>query len=754
MAAFTVSQYGKFVSLQNNSGSADAAAPNGGIYLFASGAVGSARLYLQNEGGTVTDLAKAVDIDAFTAGSSLHQTQDHFLFSDNGTEKKITFSDLEDAIFGNVSGDAAIAAGGALTIANDAVEQAMIADDAVGADQLAANAVVNASIASNAAIDMDKLDGGSLASSLSDLAQGDLLYAGDVDDSNNIKSITFSDLEDAIFGNVSGDVAVAAGGAVTIQADAVESGMLNDNVISGQTELASDGLAAADEMMISDGGTLKKIGVDNLMKDAPGLLAAADVAVGDDHFMFLDGGATGDAKTESVADLMTAVAGDGLAASSGVLAVQASGSVVLSSDKLGISGSIAGDGLTYAGGVNSISSLKLDISEYSDVAVASGDKFLMLDSNGSTHQLESVDDISTFMAGDGLAASSGVLAVQVDDTGIELNSDALRLKDNGVTLAKMAGITRGSIIVGDSSGDPSLLAKGSAAQFLQSDGTDPSYVTISGDATVAAGGALTIANDAVEQAMIADDAVGADQLAANAVVNASVASNAAIEGTKLNLNVDMGGNFQIGNQSDDVAAFGGPIKVGGNSIFDGGSNSSITFDGSGNTQAVNNLTVGTDGGGKQFTVHGAAANEFMRYVPGDNQLKFQDSSSGTILTLGGDATGEYAVDVTEGSNNINKIRAAAFVTYSDESLKQDVQTMNTALDTIMSLNGVEFTWKNSGERDFGFIAQDVQAVLPKAVHVASDGVQGVDYSRLTSVLVEAVKAQQVQIEELKTLLKK
>jgi hypothetical protein len=48
-------------------------------------------------------------------------------------------------------------------------------------------------------------------------------------------------------------------------------------------------------------------------------------------------------------------------------------------------------------------------------------------------------------------------------------------------------------------------------------------------------GAVTIANDAVEQAMIADDAVGADQLASNAVVNASVASGAAIADTKISL---------------------------------------------------------------------------------------------------------------------------------------------------------------------------------------------------------------------------
>jgi hypothetical protein len=64
-----------------------------------------------------------VNIDSLTAlgGTGLHQTQDHFMFSDNGTEKKITFSNLEDAIFGNVSGDIAIAAGGAATIQANSV---------------------------------------------------------------------------------------------------------------------------------------------------------------------------------------------------------------------------------------------------------------------------------------------------------------------------------------------------------------------------------------------------------------------------------------------------------------------------------------------------------------------------------------------------------------------------------------------------------------------------------------------------------
>ena len=91
------------------------------------------------------------------------------------------------------------------------------------------------------------------------------------------------------------------------------------------------------------------------------------------------------------------------------------------------------------------------------------------------------------------------------------------IADNAVTLAKMAGLARGKIIVGDSSGDPSALSIGSANTILKSDGSDASWGNVTMD-------------------MIANDSIGADQLASNAVVNDSIATNAAIDIDKINGN--------------------------------------------------------------------------------------------------------------------------------------------------------------------------------------------------------------------------
>ena len=95
--------------------------------------------------------------------------------------------------------------------------------------------ITSARIATNAAIDMDKLDGDSLAGSITDFAQDDLIILSDTSDSGNLKSMTASNLEDAIFGNVSGDATIAAGGALTIANDSVEHAMLENRYTAKAT---------------------------------------------------------------------------------------------------------------------------------------------------------------------------------------------------------------------------------------------------------------------------------------------------------------------------------------------------------------------------------------------------------------------------------------------------------------------------------------------------------------------------------------
>jgi len=294
-----------------------------------------------------------------------------------------------------------------------------------------------------------------------------------------------SDGTDLAYVSLSGDATLAAG-VLSIGATKVTDAMMNDDVATG---LAGNGLSAASGVVAVDLNEL----------------SAAAIDVANDSFALIDANDSNGSRKESFADYATAIAGVGLKADAGVLEVRVTGSVIRSGDKIGISGSIAGDGLKYLGSINSVTGLEIDLNEMGAGAVAVGaDHFVFVDADDSITKKESFADLATAMAGNGLAAASGVLAIGVDDSGIELNSDALRLKDNGVTLAKMAGIARGSIISGDASGDPQALSVGSAHQFLQSDGTDLAYVSMSGDATLAAG-VLSIGATKVTDAMMNDD---------------------------------------------------------------------------------------------------------------------------------------------------------------------------------------------------------------------------------------------------------
>jgi hypothetical protein len=109
---------------------------------------------------------------------------------------------------------------------------------------------------------------------------------------------------------------------------------------------------------------------------------------------------------------------------------------------------------------------------------------------------------------------------------------------------------------------------------------------------------------------------------------------------------------------------------------------------------------------------------------------------------------------------------------SDRRLKENVQVIGNAVDKVKQLTGMTYTWNSVGaqygwspssEREAGVFAQDVQAVLPEAVRLAPfDNHMGVSksgenfltvkYEKIVPLLIEAIKEQQKQIEDLKSKL--
>lgn len=124
------------------------------------------------------------------------------------------------------------------------------------------------------------------------------------------------------------------------------------------------------------------------------------------------------------------------------------------------------------------------------------------------------------------------------------------------------------------------------------------------------------------------------------------------------------------------------------------------------------------------------------------------------------ATGRYRLDV----NGV--IRALAVFVTSDKNMKKDIKPLTNSLKIIKALNGVSYYWNNEvkdlevdNTKQLGFIAQEVEKVLPEVVFKDDEGNYSMNYTMLIPILTEAIKEQinvvekqQKQIEELKTKL--
>ena len=230
-----------------------------------------------------------------------------------------------------------------------------------------------------------------------------------------------------------------------------------------------------------------------------------------------------------------------------------------------------------------------------------------------------------------------------------------------------------------------------------------------------------------------------------------------VQGTE-RMRIDSSGNLLVGttttNISNSTSATGTVVNAGG--WFEAAYTNVVSY--------LNRL--GSDGDIVHFrkdgtTVGSIGTNGGDVYIgTGDTGVRFVDSLDCLLpLNTSTNATRDAAIDI--GYNDGGRFKdlylsgtanAANFNTTSDATLKTNVETLTGSLDAVKALRGVSFEWTESGNPEVGVIAQEVEAVIPELVSTNDQGIKSVKYGNVVAVLIEAIKEQQAQIDELKAKL--
>jgi hypothetical protein len=172
---------------------------------------------------------------------------------------------------------------------------------------------------------------------------------------------------------------------------------------------------------------------------------------------------------------------------------------------------------------------------------------------------------------------------------------------------------------------------------------------------------------------------------------------------------------------------------------------------------VSKLQVKSDAGAQAISVLGRSSDNISQYL-------FLDNTNATIYGLmQGSSTGGGRVTIIAGGSNGVYLAAGgtSWTSNSDERLKDINSTIENAVDKLMTLRTVNFSWKNdiNKKENLGLIAQDVEKVFPQVVNSnkekdAEIEYLGVSYSDLVPVLVKAIQELSAQNQDLKSRLDK
>jgi hypothetical protein len=198
------------------------------------------------------------------------------------------------------------------------------------------------------------------------------------------------------------------------------------------------------------------------------------------------------------------------------------------------------------------------------------------------------------------------------------------------------------------------------------------------------------------------------------------------------------------SQVTDGYYLGASSKAADSNLLDGiDSGSFARVDATSNFVSSYNTGYGAQAG--TLTAYGATGATMSFHRPGYYAINM-GLDSDNVFRIGGwsAASNRLQMDMSG-----NLTMAGNVTAYSDERLKSNIKTIEGAVDTVKALRGV--TFEKDGKDGLGVIAQEVQKVLPELVHESGEYLS-VAYGNMVGLLIEAIKEQQKQIDELKAKL--
>jgi len=216
--------------------------------------------------------------------------------------------------------------------------------------------------------------------------------------------------------------------------------------------------------------------------------------------------------------------------------------------------------------------------------------------------------------------------------------------------------------------------------------------------------------------------------------------------------LDASGNLLVGKTTGGVATDGFQANAAGYATITDTSFSPLIL----NRKATNGTILDLQKDGSTVGSIGTGSGVMAITGPSGNGLSFPNNLVLPSTSTAGakDASTDLGVSYSRFKDGhfSGTVNAANFNTTSDATLKTNVETLSGSLDAVKSLRGVSFDWLDNGGSEIGVIAQEVEAVLPDVVSTNDEGIKSVKYGNMVAVLIEAIKEQQAQIDELKAKL--